>query len=40
MKTAQIANPRQYMGLDARKPAFGVSDKATLKPVSSALETS
>ena len=28
------------MGLDASKPAFGVSDKARLKPVSSATETS
>ena len=31
----------QYnMGRDARKPVFGVSDKARLKPVSSATETS
>ena len=28
------------MGLDARKPVFGVSDKGRLKPVSSATETS
>ena len=27
------------MGLDATKPVFGVSDKAGLKPVSSATET-
>ena len=29
-----------YMGLAARKPVFGVSDKASFKPVSSATETS
>ena len=29
-----------YLGLNARKPAFGVSDKARLKPVSSPTETS
>ena len=29
-----------YMGLDATKPVFGVSEKARLKPVSSATETS
>ena len=29
-----------YMGLVARKPVFGVSEKETLKPVSSALEAS
>ena len=28
------------MGLDATKPVFGVSDKASYKPVSSATETS
>ena len=28
------------MGLDATKPVFGVSDKASFKPVSSATETS
>ena len=28
------------MGLVARKPGFGVSDKATFKPVSSATESS
>ena len=28
------------LGLDATKPVFGVSDKARLKPVSSATETS
>ena len=28
------------MGLVARKPVFGVSDKVILKPVSSATETS
>ena len=28
------------MGLDVTKPVFGVSDKARLKPVSSATETS
>ena len=28
------------MGLDVRKPVFGVSDKARLKPVSSDTETS
>ena len=27
------------MGRDARKPVFGVSDKARFKPVSSATET-
>ena len=27
------------LGLDVTQPAFGVSEKATLKPVSSALET-
>ena len=31
----------QYeMGLVARKPVFGVSDKASFKPISSATETS
>ena len=29
-----------HMGCDATKPVFGVSDKATLKSVSSAAETS
>ena len=29
-----------HMGLDATKPVFGVSDKARLKPVSLATETS
>ena len=29
-----------HMGCDARKPVFGVSDKARLKPVSLATETS
>ena len=29
-----------YMGLDARKPVFGVSDNVGLKPVSSDTETS
>ena len=29
-----------YMGLVPRKPVFGVSDKARLKPVSPATETS
>ena len=29
-----------HMGLDAAKPVFRVSDKARLKPVSSATETS
>ena len=29
-----------YIGLDATKPVFGVSDKASFKPVSSATETS
>ena len=29
-----------HMGLVARKPVFGVSDKARIKPVSSATETS
>ena len=28
------------MGLDTTKPVFGVSDKARIKPVSSATETS
>ena len=28
-----------YMGRDATKPAFGVSDKVRSKPVSSAIET-
>ena len=28
-----------HMGLVARKPVFGVSDKASFKPVSSATET-
>ena len=28
------------VGLDTRKPVFGVSDKAGLQPVSSATETS
>ena len=30
----------EYMDLVATKPVFGVSDKAGLKPVSSATETS
>ena len=30
----------QYMGLVATKPVFEVSDKASFKPVSSAIETS
>ena len=30
----------QYLGLVATKPVFGVSDKARLKPFSSATETS
>ena len=29
-----------YMGLDATKPVFGVSDKVRLEQVSSATETS
>ena len=29
-----------YMGLVVRKPVFGVSDKASFKPVFSAIETS
>ena len=29
-----------YMGRVARKPVFGVSNKASFKPVSSATETS
>ena len=29
-----------YLSLDATRPVFGVSDKARLKPVSSATETS
>ena len=29
-----------YIGLVVRKPVFGVSDKASFKPVSSATETS
>ena len=28
------------MGLDAKKPVYGVSDKMSFKPVSSATETS
>ena len=31
---------RCHLGLDATKPVFGVSDKARLKPVSSATESS
>ena len=31
---------QDYMGLVARKPVFGVSVKASFKPVSSATETS
>ena len=31
---------RTYLGLVARKPVFGVSEKASFKPVSSAAETS
>ena len=31
---------RNYMGLNATKPVFGVSDKVRLKPVSSATENS
>ena len=33
-------NPEIHMGLVARKPVFGVSDKASFKPVSSTTETS
>ena len=33
-------DPLTYMGLNARKPVFGVSDKGGLKPVSSAMEIS
>ena len=29
-----------YMGLDAKKPVFGVSDKVRFKPACSATETS
>ena len=29
----------KYIGHDARKPVFGVSDKASFKPVSSATQT-
>ena len=31
---------RDHLGLVATKPVFGVSDKASFKPVSSATETS
>ena len=33
-------NLNLHMGLDVRKPVFGVSVKASFKPVSSATETS
>ena len=32
--------PSLYLGLDGTNPVFGVSDKARLKPVSPATETS
>ena len=35
-----IAFKVHYMGLNARKPVFRVSDKANFKPDSSATETS
>ena len=38
MQCSLITN--QYLGLVARKPVFGVSDKASFKPVSSAKESS
>ena len=39
--TCNLLEPRQLlMGLVARKPVFGVSEKASFKPVSSAAETS
>ena len=31
---------KYHLGLVAKKPVFGVSDKASFKPVSSATETS
>ena len=31
---------QKHMGLVAKKPVFGVSDKARFKPISSATETS
>ena len=42
IKLAREVDPegKGHMGCDARKPFFGVSDKASFKPVSSATETS
>ena len=36
---SKIIKVHRNMGLVARKPVFGVSDKASFKPVSSATET-
>ena len=40
--TSKLKSCYEYfdMGLTARKPVFGVSDKASFKPVSSATDTS
>ena len=37
---SQVGIMEDYMGLAARRPVFGVSSKASFKPVSSATETS
>ena len=43
-QTSKITTSKErvnlHMGLDATKSVFGVSDKASFKPVSSAIETS
>ena len=35
----RLTKDQPYMGLDVTNPLFGVSDKARLKPVSSATQT-
>ena len=36
----QSQNPLYYLGIDARKPVFGIPDQVRLKPVYSPTETS
>ena len=40
LSSSDISSLVAYLGFDAAKPVFGVADKAGLKPVSSATETS
>ena len=39
-QVASMADVKTYTGLVARKPVYGVSEKASFKPVSTATETS